>query len=83
MDWVPPGLYPSDGVMLVYDGGLLSADQTAAITLQEEELRRWAWCDEVEAEKRLPEVLARRVAAACRARVEGATVYLEDGRAVA
>lgn len=24
---VPPGLYPSDGVMLVYDGGVLSADR--------------------------------------------------------
>ncbi|WP_324198889.1 NUDIX hydrolase [Nocardia amamiensis] len=82
VDWVPPGLYPSDGVMLVYDGGLLSADQTAAIVLQAEELRSWAWCDETEAAKRLPDVLARRVAAACRARREGVTAYLEDGRAV-
>ncbi|WP_433664064.1 NUDIX domain-containing protein [Nocardia sp. CA-128927] len=21
VDWVPPGLYPSDGVMFLYDGG--------------------------------------------------------------
>ncbi|MFD4433866.1 NUDIX domain-containing protein [Nocardia sp. NPDC058497] len=79
VDWVPPGLYPSDGVMLVYDGGVLGADQTAEIALQTEELRSWAWCDEVEAAKRLPEVLARRVAAARRVRREGASAYLEDG----
>ncbi|MEV6336341.1 NUDIX hydrolase [Nocardia vinacea] len=48
VDWVPPGLYPSDGVMLVYDGGVLSTDQITAITLQAEELRSWAWCDDVE-----------------------------------
>lgn len=79
VDWVPPGLYPSDGVMFVYDGGMLSADQTAAITLQAEELRSWAWCNEAEVAKRLPEVLARRVAAACRVRNAGALAYLEDG----
>jgi len=79
VDWVPPGLYPSDGLMLVYDGGVLSADRTAGIALQAEELRSWAWCDETEAANRLPAVLARRVAAARRARSESALNYLEDG----
>ncbi len=83
VDWVPPGLYPSDGVMLVFDGGVLGADQTADIVLQTEELRSWAWCDDLEAAERLPDVLARRVAAARRARAEGALAYLEDGFAVA
>ncbi|WP_206045837.1 NUDIX domain-containing protein [Nocardia mangyaensis] len=79
VDWVPPGIYPNDGVMLVYDGGLLGADRTARITLRSEELRGWSWCDAAEAAQRLPGVLSRRVAAARRARVEGTTVYLEDG----
>lgn len=83
VDWVPPGMYPSDGVMFVYDGGTLTAEQTSAICLQAEELRSWAWCDEAEAACRLPELLARRVMAARRARGENVTLYLEDGRAIA
>ncbi|MFF2083066.1 NUDIX domain-containing protein [Nocardia sp. NPDC058176] len=82
VDWVPPGRYPNDGVMLVYDGGFLGVDRTAGITLRSEELRGWLWCDAEEAAQRLPDVLARRVAAARRARAEGTTVYLEDGRPV-
>ncbi|WP_303621523.1 NUDIX domain-containing protein [Nocardia tenerifensis] len=79
VDWVPPGRHPSDGVMLVYDGGTLHPDQTAAISLPAQELRSWAWCDHAAAERRLTGVLARRVAAASRARTEGTTAYLEDG----
>lgn len=79
VDWVPPGLGPGDGVMFVYDGGVLDADQAAGITLPEAELRSWAWCDERAVAERLPGVLARRVDAAVRARRDGAAVYLEDG----
>lgn len=79
VDWVPPGVYPSDGVMLVYDGGVLNDDQTAAITLPADELRSWAWCDAAEAAQRLSEQMARRVAAARRARSAGVSAYLEDG----
>ncbi|WP_410873376.1 NUDIX domain-containing protein [Nocardia sp. A7] len=82
VDWVPPGLYPSDGVMFLYDGGQLGSDQTAAIALQAEELRSWAWCDETQASERLPAVLARRVAAARSVRRGGGVGYLEDGFAV-
>ncbi|WP_169813100.1 hypothetical protein [Nocardia jejuensis] len=69
--------------MLVFDGGELDRVQTSAIVLQAEELRSWAWCDETGAAQRLPDVMARRVAAAVRARIAGRTVYLEDGLAVA
>ncbi|WP_196812371.1 NUDIX hydrolase [Nocardia sp. CNY236] len=82
VDWVPPGRYPSDGVKLIYDGGLLSVDRTAEITLRAQELRCWAWSDDGEAAKRLPGALGRRVAAARRARAQRATAYLEDGFAV-
>ncbi|MTE16297.1 NUDIX domain-containing protein [Nocardia sp. CT2-14] len=82
VDWVPAGRYPNDGVMVVYDGGLLDADQVASITLPAEELRSWAWCDTEAAGRLLPGVLARRVAMARRAKIEGVAVYLEDGYAV-
>ncbi len=79
VDWIPPGLYPDDGVMFVYDGGILTSDRTDAIVLQAEELRGWSWCDEAEAAERLPDVLVRRVAAARDARTVGVPTYLEDG----
>ncbi|RDI67974.1 NUDIX domain-containing protein [Nocardia pseudobrasiliensis] len=79
VDWVPPGLYPDDGVMFIYDGGILTTDRTDAIVLQTEELRGWSWCDDAEAAERLPAVLARRVAAARTARKVGIPMYLEDG----
>ncbi|MFD4459451.1 NUDIX domain-containing protein [Nocardia sp. NPDC058480] len=83
VDWVPPGLYPNDGVMFLYDGGQLRADQTAAIALQAQELVSWAWCDESEVSERLPAVLARRVAAARSLRRDGGVAYLEDGFVIA
>ncbi|MFI6166955.1 NUDIX domain-containing protein [Nocardia sp. NPDC051052] len=79
LDWVPPGRYPTDGVMLVFDGGVLSAERAAAISLPAQELRSWSWCDAAASAQRLPAGLARRVGAASRARAEGNTAYLEDG----
>jgi len=82
-DWVPPRPERTEGLMLVFDGGVLTPEQTAQIRLPAEELRSWAWCTEQEAGERLSELLARRHAAALRARAEGATVYLENGFFVA
>lgn len=80
VDWVPPEGDRTEGVMLVYDGGLLPS---TGIRLPPDELRSWAWCDPATATKRLSPLLARRVSAACRARQENVTVYLEDGTLVA
>ncbi|WP_460723926.1 NUDIX domain-containing protein [Nocardia heshunensis] len=79
VDWVAPGLYPDDGLMLIFDGGILEPDQTAAIVLQREELRSWSWSDESQTAARLPEVMARRVTQALRARRAGTPAYLENG----
>jgi hypothetical protein len=65
--------------MLVFDGGVLTPSQTDQIRLPADELRSWAWCTEQEAGERLSELLARRIIAAVRARVEGTVVYLENG----
>jgi 8-oxo-dGTP pyrophosphatase MutT (NUDIX family) len=82
-DWVPPRPERTEGLMMVFDGGVLTAEQTAEIRLPADELRSWAWCTEQEAGARLSELLARRVAAAVRARAEGTVVYLENGFFVA
>ena len=83
IDWVPPRPGRTEGLMMVFVGGVLTSDQTARIRLPAEELRSWAWCTEQEATERLSGLLARRIVAAVRARAEGTVVYLENGFFVA
>ena len=78
-DWTPPRPGRTEGVHLVFDGGVLAPDRAAGIRLPADELRGWAWCTESEAAARLSGLLARRVAAATRARTEGRSAYLENG----
>jgi 8-oxo-dGTP pyrophosphatase MutT (NUDIX family) len=79
VDWVPPQPGRTEGVMFVFDGGVLSEARSGEIQLPPDELRSWAWCTREEADARLPEPLARRVAAAVAARADGATAYLQNG----
>ncbi|MDR7277530.1 NUDIX hydrolase [Catenuloplanes atrovinosus] len=81
-DWVPPRPGRTEGLHLVFDGGVLPPEREALIRVPADELRGWAWCTEREAAARLPAVLARRVAAAARARAEGTALYLENGTPV-
>lgn len=78
-DWVPPRSDRTEGLMLIFDGGSLSGEETARIQLPADELRSWAWCTPAEAAARLAEPLARRVAAAVQARADGTSVFLENG----
>lgn len=82
-DWMPPRPERTEGLMMVFDGGVLMPEQVAQIRLPAEELRSWAWCTEREAVARLSGVLARRIAEAVRARLDGTAVYLENGSLVA
>jgi 8-oxo-dGTP diphosphatase len=83
VDWVPPRPGRTEGVMFLFDGGVLGAAETARIRLPAEELRGWAWCTMAEATQRLSPLLARRAAAALAAVADGATAYLEDGHRLA
>jgi 8-oxo-dGTP pyrophosphatase MutT (NUDIX family) len=83
VDWVPPRPDRTEGLMLVFDGGILAPAQTARIRLPPEELRSWTWCTEQQAGERLSELLARRIVAAVRARADGTVAYLENGVFVA
>lgn len=82
-DWVPPRPGRKEGVVFVFDGGILEQASEAEIQLCEGELRSWAWSTAAEAKARLSDLLARRVQAARRAAREGITTYLEDGNQVA
>lgn len=82
-DWIAPRPDRTEGLMMVYDGGVLTAEQTAGIDLPADELASWAWCTEQEAAEKLSELLSRRVVAAVRARTGNTSVYLENGYLVA
>ncbi len=58
-----------------------TTQEAASITLPPSELRAWAWCTPDELGDRLPAHVLRRTRAALRARADGTTLYLENGRA--
>lgn len=78
VDWAP---HPEQGdkVLFVFDGGRLSEEQIAAITLAPDELASYEFLPVTDAVRRLIPRLARRVAAAVDARALGVTQYLENG----
>lgn len=79
VDWVPSTPERPEGLMLIYDGGVLAETDIAAIRLQADELASYAF---VESE-RVPELtsglLARRIVACLEAVAAGTTVSLENG----
>jgi len=82
VDWVPPRPERSEGLLVIFDGGLLAPDEISRIRLQPEELGSWEFVDVARARELLPPPLARRVEACVAARAAGRTVYLEDGEAL-
>jgi 8-oxo-dGTP pyrophosphatase MutT (NUDIX family) len=79
VDWVPPQRGRTESVVIVFDGGVLSAGEIGALRVPPEELRSLAWHPVAEAAGLLSPLLARRLAAACAARLAGGVVYLENG----
>lgn len=80
VDWVPPAPPWDGGLMFLFDGGVLGAEQIAGIRLRPEELDRFEFVAPDALDTILVPRLARRVAESVRAREEGGSVYLEDGR---
>lgn len=78
VDWVPASQPWDGGLMFVFDGGVLTADQIAAMRLCPEELDRFEFVEPERLNEVLIPRLARRVAAAIAAIGHGG-VYLEDG----
>ena len=77
-DWAP---HPDEGdkLLLVFDGGVLTAEQLSKIRLQADELKSYAFRDPAEGITSLIPRLGRRVAAAIEAHQGGRTIYLEGG----
>ena len=78
VDWAP---HPTQGdrVLFVFDGGVLTLGEIAAIRLQAEELRSYVFLPPDEAFDQLIPRLERRMRAAVLAQEQQRTVYLEHG----
>jgi ADP-ribose pyrophosphatase YjhB (NUDIX family) len=83
VDWVAPSQDRVEGLLFIYDGGVLSSDHELAIDLPPAELRAWAWCTEDELKQRLPEHMLGRTQVALQSRTHGTTGYLENGSTAA
>jgi 8-oxo-dGTP pyrophosphatase MutT (NUDIX family) len=83
VDWVPPAPDRTEGLVIVYDGGQLAADEADAIRLPVDELSAWSFAAVEDLPGLMKPLLARRVAACLSARATGTTVYLEDGAPLA
>ncbi|MFF1274849.1 NUDIX domain-containing protein [Streptomyces marokkonensis] len=82
VDWVKGSGRPPL-VAYLYDGGVLGADEVAAIRLQESELLSWRFVPRGELTEYLRGSLGRRVPAALDVLADGSgTVELEDGHRV-
>lgn len=79
VDWRGARPGRSEGLVYVFDGGVLGGDRLAGVRLQEEELGAMEFVAVDRIRERLVERLAVRVKACVRAREQGLTVYLEYG----
>ncbi|MET9020413.1 NUDIX hydrolase [Actinopolymorpha sp. NPDC004070] len=80
VDWEPrTEAIPIEGLMTVFDGGVLTPEEIASITLQESELGAFDFWSIRQVREMRPALYGRRISAAMRARKTGAVAYLENG----
>jgi ADP-ribose pyrophosphatase YjhB (NUDIX family) len=83
VDWIPAHGVWFDGLMFIFDGGVLTEGQIGQIRLDAAEARRHIFLSLEQATSRLKPSLARRLASAEAARLKGTSDYAEFGRIVA
>ncbi|MFC5663570.1 NUDIX domain-containing protein [Kitasatospora misakiensis] len=77
-DWAPHST-EGDKLLFVFDGGILPTDELDNITVDQVEIGKYAFHTTDQFDELLIPRLARRVHAACVARTQSETVYLEHG----
>ncbi|MFB6720039.1 hypothetical protein ACFCV3_07760 [Kribbella sp. NPDC056345] len=80
MDWIPTSGPWFDGIMFIFDGGILTDDQIAQITLDDTEARRFQFMPLDGASPRMRPSMVRRIARAQEAHAQGSPIYSEYGR---
>jgi 8-oxo-dGTP diphosphatase len=79
VDWVPSRPERPEGLIVVYDGGVLSAEEIAAIAVADDELAGFAFVPKDEVPALVSALLARRIAACLTALDAGTVAALENG----
>jgi 8-oxo-dGTP diphosphatase len=79
VDWVPSRPQRPEGLVVVYDGGVLSAEVTATIRLADGELAGFAFVSRDDIAGLVTPLLARRIAACLDAVEAGSVAALENG----
>jgi 8-oxo-dGTP pyrophosphatase MutT (NUDIX family) len=79
MDWVPSRPGRPEGLIVVYDGGVLTMDEVAAITVPAGELAGFAFVSSGQVAGRVTPLVARRIRASLQALASGTVASLEDG----
>ena len=79
LDWVPSRPERPEGLFVVYDGGVLAANDIDIIVVPEEELAGYAFVHPDEVPKRVTPLVARRIAACMDALAAGTVASLEGG----
>jgi ADP-ribose pyrophosphatase YjhB (NUDIX family) len=82
VDWVPSRPERPEGVIVVYDGGVLSEAETKEIVLADGELSGFAFVSRDEVGDLVTPLLARRVASCLLAVATGTVAALENGSPV-
>jgi 8-oxo-dGTP pyrophosphatase MutT (NUDIX family)/predicted kinase len=82
VDWEPPKPPGFGGLRMLFDGGVLAAEQHMRLRLPGDELRDWRFVTEAEAEALLPPERRKRLHWALRARERATVLYLEAGSPV-
>jgi 8-oxo-dGTP pyrophosphatase MutT (NUDIX family) len=83
VDWVNRGPPRNEGLMFLFDGGVLETSTIDRIRLPADELSEFRFVDLDDAEELLAPHMHRRLAATVAAHAAGASVYLENGMSVA
>jgi 8-oxo-dGTP diphosphatase len=82
VDWVPSEPDRPEGLVIMYDGGVLSGQEIAAIAVPADELASFAFFHPDDVAPRVRPAVARRIAATLAALAAGTVMALEDGRPV-
>ncbi|MGD0924162.1 MAG: NUDIX hydrolase [Streptosporangiaceae bacterium] len=83
VDWVPSQPDYPEGLVVIYDGGVLSASDIAAITVPADELDGFAFVRPGQIATRVRPIVARRIRACLNALATGAVAALDNGSPIA
>jgi 8-oxo-dGTP diphosphatase len=79
VDWVPSRPERPEGLVVVYDGGVLTPADIGAITVQDGELAGFAFVSPAAVAQRVTPLVGRRIAACLEALASGTVASLEAG----